>query len=167
MMSTPRTNSHHLLDLPFIQFSKTIASSHQIVPAPTINVQVTTRNGQANIDILLDSGADISAAGQDFVHTLGEHIVWTIWPSLTSLQKRLMAHFCTQQENSQRSTLMSMAETQEDVHIYPLVSGAVISWLAAKHFGILQENYLQPTPVLHKLEATVTAEQLMNEFPTI
>jgi hypothetical protein len=35
---------------------------------------VATCHGQANIDILPDSGADICAAGPQFVKTLGEYM---------------------------------------------------------------------------------------------
>ena len=58
-------------------------------------------------------------------------------------------------------------DTHNDVHIYPSVLGAVMSWLTAKHLGILQESYPQPAPVLCRLKVSVTAEQLMEEFPTI
>ena len=53
------------------------------------------------------------------------------------------------------------------MHIYPSVSGAVISWLTAKQLGILPESYPKPALVLHRLNAHVTAEQLMAEFPTV
>ena len=53
------------------------------------------------------------------------------------------------------------------MHIYPSVSGAVISWLTAKQLGILPENYPKPALALHRLNAHITAEQLMAEFPTV
>ena len=37
-------------------------------------MHVATCHGQANIDILPDSGADICAAGTQFVKALGEHL---------------------------------------------------------------------------------------------
>ena len=72
MMSIPKTNSLRTSGIPFIQLSK--ATSKQIIPAPTITAQVTTNNGQTSIDILPDSGADICAAGPEFVRKIGEHI---------------------------------------------------------------------------------------------
>ena len=58
-------------------------------------------------------------------------------------------------------------KTHDDVHIYPSVSGAVISWLTAKQLGILPEDYPKPALALHQINASVTAEQLMAEFPTV
>lgn len=73
MMSTPKTNLLCKSGLPFIPHSKT--TFHQVAPAPTVNIQVTTSNGRANVDILTDSRADICCvAGPDFNHTLGEHM---------------------------------------------------------------------------------------------
>ncbi len=37
-------------------------------------MQVTTLHGQADLDVLPDSGADICAAGPGFVKSLGEHM---------------------------------------------------------------------------------------------
>ena len=58
-------------------------------------------------------------------------------------------------------------EAQDDVHIYSSVSSTVISWLTAKQLGILPECYPQPVPALHRLKSSVTAEQIMAEFPTV
>ena len=59
-------------DLPFIQLSST--STESVNPTPTVTMKVTTCNGEANIAILPDSGADICAAGPEFVKSLGEHM---------------------------------------------------------------------------------------------
>lgn len=72
IVATPKTHALRTSELPFIQLSKT--TSHQIIPAPTVNIRLTTSNGQAIVNILPDSGADICAAGPDLVHSLGEHI---------------------------------------------------------------------------------------------
>ena len=37
-------------------------------------------------------------------------------------------------------------EHSEDMHIYPNVSGIIISWKAAKALGILPEHYPNPIP---------------------
>ena len=41
--------------------------------APTIHVHVTSLNGSREIEMLPDSGADISAAGKEILNSLGEH----------------------------------------------------------------------------------------------
>ena len=45
----------------------------QATPAPTVPVLIETRNGRATIEVLPDSGADICAAGFNFLHKLGEN----------------------------------------------------------------------------------------------
>ena len=44
-------------------------------PAPTLTVHIAALNGQANVEVLPDSGADISAAGIDFLAHFNEHIL--------------------------------------------------------------------------------------------
>ena len=43
-------------------------------PAPTVAVQVSSSTGTCRLDVLPDSGADISAAGQEVLEFLGQHI---------------------------------------------------------------------------------------------
>ena len=72
--ASPQTNTLTtiLSDLPLVQLSNLGKGS--ITPAPTVRMHVTTRNGQADVSILPDSGADICAAGPLFVAALGEHM---------------------------------------------------------------------------------------------
>ena len=44
----------------------------QATPAPTVPVLIETRNGRGTIDVLPDSGADICAAGFNFLYKIGE-----------------------------------------------------------------------------------------------
>ena len=48
-------------------------SDSKTEPAPTIMVSISSSTGTKNIKVLLDSGADISAAGQDIMRYLGHH----------------------------------------------------------------------------------------------
>ena len=43
-----------------------------IDPAPTITVHISSLNGSADMEILPDSDADISAAGKEALRCLGE-----------------------------------------------------------------------------------------------
>ena len=45
----------------------------QMTPAPTVPVLIETRNGRGTIEVLPDSGADICAAGFNFLYKLGEN----------------------------------------------------------------------------------------------
>ena len=44
-------------------------------PAPTLTVHIQALNGQATVEVLPDSGADISAAGVDFLTHFNEHVL--------------------------------------------------------------------------------------------
>ena len=39
-------------------------------------------------------------------------------------------------------------EYSDEIHIYPNVSGVIISWKATKALGILPEHYLVPLPLV-------------------
>ena len=144
MTTTPQTHTLSTQphsDLPFIQLSGT--STRSVTPAPTIAMKVTTCNGEANITILPDSGADICAAGPQFVQALGEHM-------------DNLAHSDVVPRAVNGSTLCPIGKipdvtfhahgrsTQEDVHIYESVAGAIISWATAQRLGILPECYPNP-----------------------
>ena len=47
-------------------------------PAPTLTVHVQALNGQANVEVLPDSGADISAAGVDFLAHFNESVLYLL-----------------------------------------------------------------------------------------
>ena len=138
-MNTLSTNPP--TELPLVQLTHVERGS--INPAPTVKMQVTTSNGQADIRILPDSGADICAAGPTFVQALGEHM-------------NNLAHSDVAPKAVNGSTLRPLGKipnvvfqvsgktTREDVHIYNSISGALISWAAAKTLGILPKHY--PTP---------------------
>ena len=46
---------------------------------------------------------------------------------------------------------------KEDMHIYPDVSGVIMSWKAAKSLSILPSHYPQPTPIF-TIPATLTSD---------
>ena len=80
----------------------------------------------------LSFGADICAAGPQFVHALGEHM-------------DNLAHSDIVPRAVNGTTLHPIGKipditfhthsrtTQEDVHIYDSVAGAIISWATAQH----------------------------------
>ena len=47
--------------------------SNRAKPAPTITVQISSSTGMKDVKVLPNSGADISAAGQEVMRHLGQH----------------------------------------------------------------------------------------------
>ena len=137
-------------------------------PTPTVRMRVVSLNGQADIDILPDTGADICAAGPDFVKAVGEHLGnladSDIVPKTANGQTmkplgKLPAVKFTLQDKS----------AVEDVHIYQSVAGALISWSTAQNLGILPDHYPQPISARPTaINALVgNKECLLAEFPTV
>ena len=163
--TNPQTSTLTISDLSLVQLSELAHGS--IVPAPTINMQVATCNGQASLEILPDSGADICAAGPQFVHSLGENM-----DNLAHSQVSPRAvngsildpvgmipnvSFCTNGKT-----------IQDNVHIYASVTGALISWRTAQKLGILPSCYPSPIGQINACHGPLpTTEQLMSEFPSV
>ena len=104
-------------------------------PAPTIVLQVTSSTGTHHLDVLPDSGADISAAGQKVLKILGQHVD-NILPS--DINPRTVNGLSMTPLGRLPVTITLGTKTyQDDLHIYPGVSGALISWKAAKGLGII------------------------------
>ncbi len=61
-----------LADFPLIQLS--MINKGKIALAPIVTMHIASDHREALIDVLPDSGADICAAGPQFVAVLGEHI---------------------------------------------------------------------------------------------
>jgi len=110
--------------------------------APTITVHVSSSTGTHYIDVLPDSGADIVAAGQEMLHTLGHHIdnilSSTINPRTVNGSSMVALGKIT------ITIQLGMARYKDELHIYPGVYGELILWKAAKGLGILSSCYLYP-----------------------
>ena len=117
-------------------------------PAPTISIHLSSLNGSCDTNILPDSGADISASGQKILQYLNED-VRNLLPSkvipLTANGRKMhpIGKIRVKFELEGR-------EHSDDVHIYPSVSGTILSWKAAKALAILPEHYPRPFPLLDK-----------------
>ena len=150
-------------------------------PAPTITVHISTQHGSCHTDVLPDSGADISAAGKQTLQDLNEgaHSLMpsTIIPRAANGSKMYPIGKLTV------TFKLGTREHKEELHIYPNVSGVIMSWKATKALGILPEHYPKPIPQViepHKTEslketnlrtATVSSEQatdpnIIQTFPT-
>ncbi len=99
-------------------------------PAPTITVHIQALNGQATVEVLPDSGADISAAGTDFLAHFNEHI-HNLLPS--DIKPRAVNGNTLSPIGSLKAVISIGSRSVEDhFHIYRSVSGALISWKTAK-----------------------------------
>ena len=70
--ATPHAQALSTNELPVVQLSE--LAHGPATPAPIVNMQVSTRHGQVSLNILPDSGAEISAAGPQIVKALGEYM---------------------------------------------------------------------------------------------
>ena len=129
--TTPQTQALSTNELPMVQLSE--ITHGPVIPAPTVNMQVSTCHGEVSFNILPDSGADISAAGPQFVLALGEHVD-NLAPSnlcpravngsiLHPLGKLPHVTFCVNGKS-----------THDDVHIYDSIKGALVSWASSEFY---------------------------------
>ena len=146
-----------------------------IDPAPTVTVHLHTHHGSYRTQVLPDSGADISAAG--------EHVL----PRLNEYRDNLLpSEFTPRAANGQRmhaigklSVRFQLAgnEHEEDVYIFPHLSGVIVSWRVAKALKILPPHYPLPPPKAAPVEPSVRSttathplpnmDDLKQEYPTV
>ena len=150
-----------------------------------IDVKVTCEGRTSMCKVLPDSGADICAAGFDFLKTIKKQS-----KDLASSDVRPEA-VNGQRMNPIGSTTVVLEygdrKTKERIHIYKGIRGALISWQACKTLGILPESYPKPLLTIKTVKDTattgrvqakkipetkikinqVTAAELMDEFKTV
>ena len=161
--------THHKDQSPQIRTSR-MSSNGNIVPAPTIEVHMSSLNGATKVQALPDSGADISVAGKAALEQLGEHRDNLLLSELTPKA----ANGTSMRPIGKLPVTFALGEQKhvDDLHIYHDVKGVLLSWRAAKGLHILPEDYPQPsnpTPVqlcttrVH----TATSQDIMKEFPSV
>ena len=134
--------------------------------APTINIHVSSLNGCASLNILPDSGADISVAGPSTLTQLHEHPD-NLLPS--GLTPRAVNGTSMHPLGKLPVTLeLEGIKYTEDFHIYSQVNGAILSWKAAKGLNILPQTYPYPAtrPVINSFNLP-TADPIVAEFPDV
>ena len=181
----PQTNSLCLPDsrqvgAPRIRLSS-VKGLNYADPAPTLTVHVRALNGQASVEVLPDSGADISAAGVNFLAHFNEHVP-NLLPS--DVKPRAVNGNVLSPIGSLMATVSIGSRSVEDqFHIYGSITGALLSWKTAKALGILPPRYPEPLPEVLESSSVkaihgpssrilvhthqVTKEDLINEFPTV
>ena len=175
-----RVQSHQLSQQQYLQLYKVQETTME--PAPTITVQISSSTGTRYLEVLPDSGADISAAGQEVLELLGQHID-NILPS--GINPRTVNGTSMIPLGKVPVTIkLGKTTYKDDLHIYPGVSGVLISWKAAKGLGILSASYPYPQNQPDKDEqlnqksylrdvqlgqvgCSPTAEDLVKQFPTV
>ena len=152
-------------------------------PAPKISIHISALNGAANLEILPDSGADISVAGKEILCKLGEHehnlLPSKIVPRAVNGTKmrpigKLPVTF-----------VLGNSTYTDDLHIYSEVNGVLLSWKAAKGLKILPKCYPYPIdtatgsprqaqgtlsntpPPPAQVNHMLASEELTKEFPSV
>ena len=115
--------------------------------APTIGIRILTVNGSCDTLALPDSGADISAAGPQLLKLLNEHTL-NLLPSKVT-PKTANGHKMQPLGKLPITFQLCGRDHREDMHIYPGVSGVIMSWKTAKGLNILPEHYPDPVAITH------------------
>ena len=102
-------------------------------PAPLVKVLVTSANGSCELQALPDSGADISAAGKETLQTLNEHVNSLITSRVIHKAANGMKMYPL--GKIPVKIQLGCYEHSEELHIYPNISGTLLSWKACKSLG--------------------------------
>ena len=146
-----------------------LASAQQVVPAPTITVHMSTLNGEATVTALPHSGADISIAGPSLLHQLNEHPHNLI--QSTMVPRAVNGSTMQPLGKLPINITLNNCQLNEEFHIYPQVSGVLLSWQVAKRLNILSAHY--PKPVCPQDPPKVAAigvlppGDIQNEYPMV
>jgi len=135
--------------------------SDRIEPAPRIKVIVESSDRANVIEMLPDTGADICAAGTEFLEQMDEHennLLETTIQSLAVDGSRM------DPMGMMRVTLrIGEREIKEEVYVFPNVGTPVLSWKAAKALGILPNTYPYPPTSIRAVEAATTTKNDRND----
>ena len=106
-------------------------------------MDIITLNGAVTTAVLPDSGADISAAGTGILSQLNEHID-NLLPS-SVIPKA--ANGAEMHPVGRLPVCFKIGNKKhlDDLHIYPNVTGTLMSWNTCKELGILPDCYPNPT----------------------
>ena len=152
--STPSTRSLQMAQIDDTQLSQlsTIRQVTTTESAPTVSIRILSINGSCETQALPDSGADISVAGPQLLHSLSEH-------ALNLLPSKVTPHTANGHKMQPLGKLPVTFQLQgrnysEDMHIYPDIPGVIMSWKAAKGLRILQMHYPDPAPDIATRDAS-------------
>ncbi len=127
-------------DAPKLSSVKVSKVSEGIQTAPTVRMELISEDGRAKVQVLPDSGAGICVIGVDVLRATGGHE--------NNLLSSNMVH-----SRAVNGTIMKPIgtlpvlfkhdgkQTEETVHVYKNVKGALMSWSTSKRIGILPKCY--------------------------
>ena len=157
-LSVPTTDKH----APQINVSK-LGHSELIKSAPTVWVHISL-NSEAEIEILPDSGTDLSVAGETALNHLGEHrdnlLPSTVIPHTVNGARM-------QPVGNQPVTFTLGLTTHTDTHIYPDFTGMLLAWKAAKGLHIFRNAIRIPPPWVHFRYSNIRNTHLYQEIMRI
>ena len=135
--------------------------------APTISVHMASLNGEVTVHVLPDSGADICVAGRILLEQLNEHPD-NIPPSSVTPRAVNGTSMRPIGKLPVKVSLGAQEHTAE-FHIYPEVSGTLLSWEAAKALHILPPHYPNPPqpPTLCLTASETKRQDVRTDFPTV
>jgi len=149
-------------------------------PAPTVTVDISSMTGTHSIEVLPDSGADISAAGPEVLAKMGHHKDNILTSNITP--RTVNGLSMTPLGRVPVTMQLGQVKYEDNLHIYPGISGALLSWRAAKALRILPSCYPLPIPMgqpsaplnqLAKLQhpgnppSQQISQDLMDQYPTV
>ena len=117
--------------------------------APFVKVCITSPNSSSELEVLPDSGADRSAAGKEVAQHLNEHID-CLSPSVI-IPRAMNGTKLYPLGKIPVHLQLGVHEYDDELHIYPNISGALLSWKACKGLGILPDHYPSPSHTIKKL----------------
>ena len=138
-------------------------------PAPTIMVSISSLNGQATVEVLPDSGADVCVAGMSLLQQLQE-IPDNLIPS--NITPRTVNGSVMQPLGKLPVTItLKGRKCLEDFHIYSNVDRVLISWKVARNLSILPDTYPRPIeppsiPHVDTIQES-PSDLLIDAFPSV
>ena len=147
--------------------------------APLVKVGIASANGSSELEVLPDSGADISAAGKEILQHLNKRIK-CLSPSVV-IPRAVNGTKLYPLGKIPVHLQLGVHESDDELHIYPNILGALISWKACKGLGILSDHYPKPIPHhkevnqptkltpsnLSSTPSPLTFDNLLKEFPSV
>ena len=150
-LPNPSARSLQTEDVQPFQLS-TIRQVSAIEPAPTVVVHIQSTKGSCKTQALPDSGADISAAGPQILKLLGKHASNLF--SSDVIPQTANGHKMKPLGKLPIAFQLQGQTHTEDMHIYPEISGVIMSWKATKGLNILPVHYPDPIPAAVTIAAS-------------
>ena len=148
-----------------------VIASTQACRAPTVTVDFSTPNGTCTIAALPDTGADISAAGPDFLQSLGENVSNLLPPTDQPKSADGSPMKCL----GQLPVTVAIGDRTASctIHILENLSTVLLSWDTTRDLALIHQAYPAQISssdinnVANTPDEHVTADDLFREFPKV